>query len=149
VRLRIVDGELQVRSPAGMRGYLTEPEGEGVEGWRATGDRVMIEGDRVYFQGRESERINVGGLKLFPSEVERVLLTVPGVRAARVHGLPSAMTGQIVAADIVLAANVERTTMRASILTACRERLPAHKLPRILRFVETLDVTAAGKLRRE
>jgi acyl-coenzyme A synthetase/AMP-(fatty) acid ligase len=59
------------------------------------------------------------------------------------------MTGQIVAADIVLAANVERTTMRASILTACRERLPAHKLPRILRFVETLDVTAAGKLRRE
>ena len=51
VALRIVDGELQLRSPGAMRGYLDQPGAAVEEGWLSTGDLVRIEGDRVYFLG--------------------------------------------------------------------------------------------------
>lgn len=148
VELRVVENELQIRSRSGMKGYLGQPEGAANESWRGTGDLVRIEGDRVLFLGRRTDRINVGGLKLFPAEVEEVLLATEGVRGARAYGTPSSLTGQIVAVDVVLEPGASPEAMRARILTTCRERLAAHKVPRILKFVDALETTGAGKLRR-
>ena len=148
VALRIVDGELQLRSPGAMRGYLDQPGAAVEEGWLSTGDLVRIEGDRVYFLGRRSERINVGGSKVSPAEVEQVLNGIEGIRGARVYGNPNPLTGQIVCADIVLAPEVDPTEARARIMAVCRAQLPAYKVPRILHFVGRLEVTAAGKLVR-
>lgn len=145
--LRVVDGELWIRSPHGMRGYLEEAEPlEG--GFFRTGDLVELRGDRVHFLGRRSERINVGGSKVYPREVEEVVLEVAGVRAVRVSALPSSLMGQLVAADVVREAEAEAGALRAAILSHCRDRLAPHKVPRRLRFVDRLEGTASGKLAR-
>ena len=72
-------------------------------GWVATGDLVEHHGDRVLFQGRRPDVINVGGRKVMPSTVETVLREATGVGDVRVYGKSSSLVGQLVAADIVLA----------------------------------------------
>jgi acyl-coenzyme A synthetase/AMP-(fatty) acid ligase len=112
--VRVQHGELWVRADAGMLGYAgnngTEEDagieetagGHGEPGnWRPTGDLVEIVGDRVLFRGRDSEVINVGGVKVHPLPVEERILALPDVEAARVYGRPSKLTGAIVAVDIV------------------------------------------------
>jgi acyl-CoA synthetase (AMP-forming)/AMP-acid ligase II len=147
-QLRIVDDELQVHTRGGMRRYLDEPRESFDDAWLATGDLVRVDEDRVYFLGRRSERINVGGNKLSPAEVEQVLHGIEGIRGARVYGRPNPLTGQIVCADIVLPPGADAGEMRLRILSTCRAQLPAYKVPRILRFVERLEMTPAGKTAR-
>jgi acyl-CoA synthetase (AMP-forming)/AMP-acid ligase II len=117
-----------------------------------TGDLVERRGDRYEFTGRRSDVIIVGGAKVFPGRVEDVLRGVPGVVEARVYGLPSAITGELVAAEIVLADPVPVGTsaesIRASALAECRSRLEAHSVPRILDIVRKILTTPSGKTPR-
>ena len=72
------------------------------EGWVDTGDSVEIKEDRVLFRGREDGVINVGGDKVYPEEIENVLLKHPIVAAAKVYAKSSPITGSLVAADVTL-----------------------------------------------
>ena len=119
------------------------------DGWVDTGDMIEQRGERYYFAGRRGGIINVGGLKINPEEVEAVINRHPGVRMSRVSGRKSPITGAIVIADVVLtdAAN-DNATFKQAILDACREKLPAFKVPAMLRFVPALELTAGGKLSR-
>ena len=148
VRLTIVDGELFVQSPHAMRGYLGPEGARRPEGPLATGDLVELRGDRVHFLGRRSERINVGGLKVHPEEVETKILEVPGVFAARVSAAASSLVGQIVRAEVVVAPGSDEEQMRRRILAHCRSALAAYKVPRLLTFVDHLECTTAGKVAR-
>ena len=65
VAMKIVDGELWIRSRIGMLGYYGEPPVD-ADAWRPTGDLVEVDGDRIHFLGRTSEIINVGGVKVHP-----------------------------------------------------------------------------------
>src|SRR5207302_1178764 len=69
--------------------------------WRPTGDLVEIRDDRIHFVGRKTEIINVGGAKVHPLPVEEAVCSVPGVQLAAVYGRPNAVTGPIVAVDLV------------------------------------------------
>ncbi len=104
IDLKVRDGRLWVRGG----GQSTRYQGTGRSfadegGFIDTGDAVRIEGDRCIFEGRANGTINVGGNKLHPEEVERVLLDHPAVRFARISGMKSPVTGQIVRAEVVLA----------------------------------------------
>ncbi|MET0449011.1 MAG: class I adenylate-forming enzyme family protein [Aeromicrobium sp.] len=145
VDMRIVDGELWIRSRAGMLGYFGEPAVD-ADGWRATGDRVEVEDDRILFRGRTSEIINVGGVKVHPLPIEERVSGVSGVDMARVHGRPNAMTGAIVALEVVAAPGTDHEQVRTAIRTAC-EDLPAAARPRSIRFVDDI-VTAGSKIVR-
>ena len=118
----------------------------------ATGDVVERRGDRFEFTGRRSDVIVVGGAKVFPKRVEEVLRGVPGVIEARVYGQPSAITGELVAAEIVLASPLPDGTspesIRAAVLASCRESLEPHGVPRILDIVKRIVTTSAGKTSR-
>jgi len=118
----------------------------------ATGDVVERRGDRFEFTGRRSDVIVVGGAKVFPKRVEEVLRGVPGVVEARVYGQPSAITGELVAAELVLAEPLPDgctpESVRAAALTACRESLESHGVPRILDLVKRITTTSAGKTSR-
>jgi acyl-coenzyme A synthetase/AMP-(fatty) acid ligase len=144
VRMKVVDGTLRIRSPRTASEYLG---GDALleDGWVDTTDMVERRGDRYYFAGRTGGIINVGGLKINPEEVEAVINSHAGVRASRVSGRKSPITGAIVVAEIV--AN-DNATLKEEILALCREKLPAHKVPAMLRFVEKLELTAGGKLSR-
>ncbi len=150
--IRVVDGSLRIRSPRtasrymGDRGTLCD-----AEGFVDTGDMVVLSGDRYCFAGRREGIINVGGQKVHPEEVEAVITRHPGVQMARVRGRSSPITGAIVVADIVLsrpAAPASFAALQHDILQACREVLPAYKVPAMLRVVPSLDITASGKLER-
>lgn len=118
----------------------------------ATGDVVERRGDRFEFTGRRSDVIVVGGAKVFPKRVEEILRGVPGVVEARVYGQPSAITGELVAAELVLAEPLAEgatpESIRAAALAACRESLEPHGVPRILDLVKRITTTSAGKIPR-
>src|SRR5437762_2330182 len=120
----------------------------GGEGFVDTGDMVELRGDRYYFLGRRSGIINVGGLKVYPEEVEAVINRHPGVRMSMVRARKSPITGALVVADVVLNGEPDRDDARREILTICHEHLPSHKVPAVIRFVPSLAVAAAGKLNR-
>lgn len=118
----------------------------------ATGDLVERRGDRFEFTGRRGDVIVVGGAKVFPKRVEEVLRGVPGVADARAYGLPNAITGEIVAAQIVavdpLPPGLTPEGVRAEALAACRAGLEAHAVPRILDFTRRLFTNPSGKVTR-
>lgn len=150
-RLRIVEGVLEVHTPRAMVGYLEMggkiPHGSNTTGWIRTGDSVTIRGDRVYFLGRVDSVISVGGSKVAPEEVENLLLEVPGVLDGRVFGIRNAITGFLVAAEIVTDAP-DHEGLRQSILSHLNNKLERHKTPRIIRFVTSIPTSQTGKKRR-
>jgi acyl-CoA synthetase (AMP-forming)/AMP-acid ligase II len=137
VRLRIVDGQIEMRSRIGMLGYHREDAAPG--GWRPTGDLVEVRGDRIHFVGRTSEIINVGGAKVHPLPIEDAVSAVDGVGLARAYGRANPVTGQIVAVDVVPAAGRDPEELRAAILAACQALPPAAR-PRRVRFVDDLEI---------
>ena len=148
VRLRAVDGVLQVNSARRMESYVSGQEMpvDG-EGWLDTGDLVETVGDRVYFRGRQGTLINVGGNKVRPEEVEAAILQVPGVVDVQVKGLRNAITGELVGADIVVAPGLEAQAVTNQVKQAMRS-LPPYAIPRIIRVVPHLAEIAGGKKRR-
>jgi acyl-CoA synthetase (AMP-forming)/AMP-acid ligase II len=147
VAMKIVDGELWVRSRIGMLGYYGENPVD-ADGWRPTGDLVEIVGDRIMFRGRTSEIINVGGVKVHPLPIEERVGGVPGVDVARVYGRPNAMTGAIVAVEVVPAPGADTDAIRDAIRAACADLAPAAR-PRSIRFVDTVAMAGNKIVRRD
>jgi acyl-coenzyme A synthetase/AMP-(fatty) acid ligase len=137
VQMRIVDGELWVRSRVGMIGYYDEDIGD-ADGWRATGDLVAVEGDRIIFQGRTSDIINVGGVKVHPLPIEERVSKVPGVAMARVYGRRSPVTGAIVAVEVIPEPDVDTDDLSDAIREACGDLVAAAR-PRSIRFVDEIS----------
>jgi acyl-coenzyme A synthetase/AMP-(fatty) acid ligase len=104
-----------------------------------TGDRWALEDGRLLFRGRREDVVNVGGYKVSPAKVERVLLGVPGVEDCRVYGRPSPVTGQVVVAELVGEFDL------AAVRAACREELERAEVPGLFRRVESVPLSAAGK----
>jgi acyl-coenzyme A synthetase/AMP-(fatty) acid ligase len=152
VEMKIVDGTLHIRSPRTASDYVGNTEALKADGFVDTGDVVEERNGRFYFMGRRGGIINVGGLKIHPEEVEAVINRHPGVRLSRVSGRKNPITGAIVVADVVAqtqdGVTFDANTLKAEILEGCRNALPVQKVPAMLRFVPTLEITAAGKLAR-
>lgn len=118
-------------------------------GFIDTGDIIEIKGDRVYFLGRDSGAINVGGNKVQPEEVESTLLDLGFVQVAFVYPKKNPMMGNIVCADIVLKDGTGDTKIaKTEILKYCREKLENFKVPAIIKFVDDIETTHSGKLKR-
>jgi acyl-coenzyme A synthetase/AMP-(fatty) acid ligase len=152
--LKVAEGTLRIRSDGNAVRYLNQdsPPLCDADGFVDTGDRVELHDGRYCFRGRMGGVINVGGLKVFPEEVESVLNAHPRVRMSLVKARRSPITGAIVTADIVLADAVRRPgdaeDPTGEIIEFCRSSLPPHKVPTLLRIVTTLAMSDAGKLAR-
>ncbi len=134
--LRVVDGVLQIRADSAMLGYLNAPSPFTDDGYFITGDRVELNGDYMRFLGRDSELINVGGQKVFPAEVEAVLLACEVVGEAVVYGQANPITGKIVCADVQLRGVHDEAEARRTIKKFCAQRLEPFKIPVKIRFVD-------------
>jgi len=153
VEMKVEDGSLRIRSKRTAHAYVDHkaPPLTDADGFVDTGDMVELRGDRYHFVGRRGGIINIGGLKVHPEEIEAVINRDPEVRMSRARSRKSPITGAIVVADVVLAdgSNPARESeIRDRILADCRVSLASHKVPAVIRFVPTLDVTPAGKLAR-
>jgi len=129
IETRVVDGRLHVRAGSAMLGYLNAPSPYDDEGWMDTRDVVEVDGEYVRFLGRQSEVINVGGLKVYPAEVEGVLLELPYVADVTVRGEAHPITGQIVVARVTLAADMLVGELRRRLRSDCADRLEPWKIP--------------------
>jgi acyl-CoA synthetase (AMP-forming)/AMP-acid ligase II len=153
VEMKVVDGCLRIRSRRAAHAYVGReaPALTDEEGFVDTGDVVELRGDRYHFVGRRGGIINIGGLKVHPEEIEAVINRHEEVRMARVRARKSPITGAIVVADIVLADGCDPARaeeIRSRILADCRANLPPHKVPAMIKYVDKLEITAAGKLAR-
>ena len=144
VRLKVVDDLLYVSSPRAMIAYAGTSN-ELVSEWIDTGDLVRVIEDRVLFMGRRDRRINVGGSKTLPEEVERAILEVPGVADAVVTGILSPLSGQMVLAEVIPTEAGDTEELRQRIFAHIRGRLANHQIPRILRFRTDVPLSPSGK----
>jgi acyl-CoA synthetase (AMP-forming)/AMP-acid ligase II len=132
---RVVDNVLWLRSETAMLGYLNAPSPFDEDGWYNTNDVVEVDGSYLRILGRATELINVGGQKVYPSEVESALLELDNVADATVWGEPNPVTGQIVAARITLAAPEEQASFERRLHRFCRSRLADYKIPLVVELV--------------
>ncbi len=149
VEMLIKDGTLRIRSSRTAIRYLGQKLPQ-EDGFIDTGDLVEQRGNRIYFMGRKEGVINVGGLKVFPEEVEAVLNRHPLVRMSRVWPRKSPIVGAIVAADVMIGPGADQdfADVRKELAEMCRASLAPHAVPATWRKVDTIEMTASGKVRR-
>lgn len=133
---KIVNGTLWVKSDSAMLGYLNAPDPFDDEGFLDTGDMVEQDGEWIRILGRKSEIINVGGVKVFPAEVESILLEMDNVEDVVVFGGTHAITGNIVCAKFKLKVSESRREFKASMFNFCKEKLQPYKIPSKISFTE-------------
>ena len=154
VEMKVEDGSLRIRSPRTASYYQGSSSDalKDADGFVDTRDIVELRGDRYYFVGRRDGVINVGGLKVHPEEVEAVINRHPGVRMSLVKSRRSPVTGALVVADVVerlgCAREIDRAALKEQILESCRQALAPHKVPALIRFVPSIEMTPSGKLAR-
>ena len=145
-------GELALRGPGLFDAYLTpwRPCDSVLhQGYFRTGDRAeWTTTGGIRLLGRLKDVINVGGVKVFPLEVESVLDAHTSVVASRVHAQPDARLGEQVHADIQLIPNTDAATATEALAAWCAERLAPLKRPAGYTIVEKLAMTASGKVVR-
>ena len=157
VRLTVADGTLRIRSGGNAHGYLGEDASafpRGSDGAIDTGDLVEERAGRYHFLGRQGGVINVGGLKVYPEEIEAVINSHPWVRMSLVRSKRNPITGAVVIADVVLAdegpgsARPAAQELTRELIQSCRQSLAPYKVPAMIRVVSGLEVSASGKLVR-
>jgi long-chain acyl-CoA synthetase len=144
-------GELAVKGPQVMKGYWKQQaETDAVleDGWFLTGDIAKMDPDGYfYIVDRKKDMINVGGLKVYPREVEDVLFEHPDIREAGVVGIPDAFSGEAVKAFVVLKDPAKKLTEQ-EVIDFCLTKVAKFKAPRKVEFVNELPKTLIGKVLR-
>jgi acyl-CoA synthetase (AMP-forming)/AMP-acid ligase II/ABC-type nitrate/sulfonate/bicarbonate transport system permease component len=141
-------GEIIARGPQIMKGYFKDPKATAKkikDGWYYTGDLGQLDEDGyLYILGRADDMVITGGLNVYPSEVETVLVNHPKVQEAAVVGIPDSRRGQVMRALVVLKHG--ETATHREILKFCKERLASFKMPRQLEFKDSLPKSRTGKI---
>jgi acyl-CoA synthetase (AMP-forming)/AMP-acid ligase II len=120
-----------------MLGYLNAPYPFTDDGFYITGDRVEIDGRYYRILGRDSEIINVGGEKVYPAEVESVLLEMPNIKEVLVVGKSNPVIGNIVCAHFVLEQEESKSDLMKRITAFCHSRLEPFKVPKLVFISKT------------
>jgi len=146
-------GELCVRGTCVTKGYLNKPDVTKAsfdsEGWFHSGDiAVMDEEGYAYIVDRKKDMINVGGEKVFPSEVEDMMVGHPKIKDLVIVGIPDELKGEAPKAFIVLKEG--ETTDLEEIREYCKPRMAPYKVPVAVEFLDEIPRLASGKaLRRQ
>jgi len=143
------EGEILVRGPGVMRGYLDDDAATAAaidaDGWLATGDVGALDPDgNLEIRDRLKDMVIVGGFNAYPAEIERILAEHDGVQQVAVVGVPDERLGEVPVAFVVRAPNHPPTD--AQLLDFTRERLATYKVPRAIFFLNELPMNAIPKV---
>ena len=144
-------GELWIRGPQVMKGYLNRPEATAetivADGWLRTGDLCLIDDDgEMHLRDRLKELIKYKGFQVAPAEVEAALLTVAGVADCAVLGKPDDEAGEVPVAFVQRAPDATITC--EEIQAALEGKLVKYKIPAEVTFIDAIPKTASGKILR-
>lgn len=141
-------GEIVVRGANVMLGYWNRPSETAqvlTNGWLHTGDIGRMDSDGYfYIVDRLKDMVNVSGFKVYPTEVENVIYQHPAVAEVAVYGVADLLKGEIVKANILLKAS--QTITEEEIIAFCSERMAGYKIPRAIKFIDSLPKNATGKV---
>ncbi|MGJ5065848.1 AMP-binding protein [Bradyrhizobium oligotrophicum] len=142
-------GELVHRGPNVMLGYYKDPkstEDARKFGWHHTGDLAVIDKGEVLFLDRKKDMIKSGGENVASVKIEETLLAHPAVQNAAVVGLPHPQWGEAVSAFVKLKPGAQAS--ETELLEHCRKSLGGFQVPKLVRVLEEMPMTATGKLRK-
>jgi len=143
-------GEIAVRGPAVITGYVNNPRADResfTEGWFRTGDEGRFDADGyLYVTGRTKEIINRGGQKISPRELDEVLGSHPAVAQAVAFPVSDFRLGEDIAAAVIL--NTKGSTTEHALRSFVADRVADYKVPRQIYFVDRIPAGPTGKLQR-
>ncbi|RLB05583.1 MAG: hypothetical protein DRG50_07005, partial [Deltaproteobacteria bacterium] len=141
-------GEVIARGPQIMKGYFKNPRATAQkikDGWYRTGDLGRFDEEGyLYILGRTDDMIITGGMNVYPSEVENVLLAHEKVAEAAVVGIPDVERGEALKAVVV--PKVGEEVSKRELLKFCRQRLASFKIPKVMEFRDSLPRSRTGKV---
>jgi long-chain acyl-CoA synthetase len=144
-------GEICIRGPQVMKGYWNRPDETRKvftsEGWLRTGDMGFMD-ERGYFKitDRKKDMIIVSGFKVFPNQIEDVVMMHPGVLEVAAIGVPDPSSGEVVKIFVV---KKDATLTAQALLEHCKKHLTGYKMPKIVEFrSEPLPKSNIGKILR-
>lgn len=144
--IKIIDGQLALRSPSVMKGYYRNAEltDEKIKnGWLFTGDAAETDADGyLYIKGRTDDMIIRAGHNVYPFEIEREVLGFTGVKDCTVYANQDALYGQKICLRVV--GDVDKDAL----IKYLRKRLPAHLLPTVIEVRQMPHLSAGGKSKR-
>lgn len=144
-------GEFIFKGPAVVKGYYGIEEKTNncfMNGWYYSGDLGKTDEDGfLYFVDRKNSMMKVAGLKVYPSEIEQVLISHPNIKEVAVVGSPDGLKGEIPKSIIV--SKDGQTLTRDEILLFCKGSLPNYKIPKIVEFRNELPKMSNGKINRK
>jgi len=144
-------GEIIMKGPLIMQGYWNNPEetaGQLRDGWLYTGDiAVRDEDGYIFIVDRKKDMIIAGGYNIYPREIDEVLFQHSKVQEAVCVGVADEYRGETVKAFVVLKPGQQAT--EEEIISFCRQKLAAYKVPKIIEFRESLPKSAIGKILRK
>ena len=142
-------GELWVKGPQVMKGYLGRPDATAesiIDGWFATGDIAKMDQEgMLYIVDRKKDMILVSGFNVFPNEIEDAAVTHDKVLECAAVGVPHEVSGEIVKLFVV---KKDDSLTEKEVIEHCRERLTGYKVPKVIEFREDLPKTNVGKILR-
>lgn len=139
-KVKIVSGELWIKSKTQVLGYLNHSNDSFTEdGWFKTGDLVEIQDDGyLKILGRKSSTINVGGEKVLPIEIEKIINKLDFVIDTTVFAKENAITGQTVVAKVVIKSTIDPINAKKKIRVFCKENLDRFKVPSKIIIIDNL-----------
>lgn len=149
-KIKIIDNQLFILNSE--INYLKESKNvKSMDQWVASGDFVEIIDDRVFFRGRISGLINIGGDKVLPEKVEQVLTSFKNILSAKVYAKANPIMGQVVIADIILEENqkyLNQNDIIKNIEKKLYTLLPKYMIPATIKVVRTIEENTSGKVKR-
>jgi long-chain acyl-CoA synthetase len=141
-------GELIIRGPQVMKGYLNKPEETEktiIDGWLYTGDIAQMDSDGYFFiVDRKKDMIISGGLNVYPRDIEEVFYAHPKVQEATAIGVPHPTRGEAVKVYVVLKSG--ETATEKELMEYCKQNLATYKLPTSIEFRPELPKSNVGKI---
>jgi acyl-coenzyme A synthetase/AMP-(fatty) acid ligase len=139
IKTRICDGMLEIKSISSMMGYLNYPNPFTEDGWFKTGDLIEEDDHGIRIIGRQSDIINIGGEKVYPSEIENILMSFDNVLDVTVIGQSNPILGNIIHAIIKLDESIKKDEFLISMRKKLSGILPKYKIPQKISFVDDLN----------
>ena len=152
VEIKLFNNILWIKSDRAATDILNGAIEIDEHGFINTGDIVEKKDGRIFFIGRDSGTINVGGNKVIPEEIEAVLNSHPSVVQSRVMGKKNPILGMLVNAEVVINRKLEideRKGFKKELIAFCKEKLEPFKLPAMINFVDSIAVNESGKIVRK
>jgi len=141
-------GEIVVRGPNVMSGYWNRPEATAAtikDGWLFTGDMGKFDKDGyLYIIDRRKDMILSGGENIYPAEIERVIMEMPGVAETAVIGVPDEKWGEV--PKVFLVKRGEAYPSKEEVIAYCRSKLAGYKVPKHIEYLDELPRNPSGKV---